>query len=120
MTAFELLATAPQLPHIADHCRCTPTGGRRDVLLGLDAGSISVHCATCQLPIDVDPEELLADDIPMVMTTIVERVPADSFSGFEIGAVYHELTPVTEGADVQAFAEIVDHVRNIANAGGAS
>lgn len=118
MTTFEIIASQPPPsgPELAT-CQCPPVGNQRNVLLSLDAGGISVHCPACQLPIGVDPEELLANDLPMVMTTVVEKVPADSFSGFEIGAIYHELTPASEAADVHAFADIVDHIRNIGRKG---
>lgn len=96
MSAFELV-DAPPVADCPDSmpqpCQCPYDGQRRDVLVSIDAGQVHIHCPACQLPIEVgEAEDLSAEDVPMLMRTIVEKEPADSWSGFEISAVWHELT----------------------------
>lgn len=97
MTAFELLTEQPPPgPEIAPTCQCSQIGAARPVMLSIDAGAVSLHCPLCELSIGVDLEELHAEDLAMSMRTIVEKMPADNWTGFEIGAVWHELTAVNQ------------------------
>jgi hypothetical protein len=98
MTAFELvLVDAPAPPAACQvYCQCTPTGPERAVLVDIDEGHVnSVSCPGCGLSIDFSDgmDGVYANDVPMTMTTTVDKAPADSFSGYEIAAVWHELTP---------------------------
>ena len=98
--AFEP-APAPRhrAPEEPVYCQCEIDGATRQVVVDIEDGRInSITCATCQRSVNFPDglEGVYANDVPMTMTTTVEKAQADSWSGFEISGIYHELTVAAE------------------------
>ena len=103
------------------YCSCPVVGKSRNVLVTIDDGHVyGIACAHCKKPLlfggmEDDFDAVYAEDLALVMTTTVKQEYVHDYTYESYDA--HELTLATEADNVQAFADIVDHVRNISARG---
>jgi len=91
---------------MSDYCDCTITDPRRNVLVDINDGRITViACGNCEYPILLDGsvddfERVYANGLMLAMTTSVE--PVEEHRGFgryeTVGVRFRELTAHEDGA----------------------